>query len=212
MKRFGAGHDSVLVSGEYCSASYIRSLSDFSRAETLMPEYAFKALMRESENGFAPCKMQNGERAVLSALRKMSPDEISLYADDGRGLSQRIFAACKTACSLEELYALIKTKNITMARVRRAVLAAFLEISPELSKTKPPYIRILAANESGLQIAGGSKSEIPIVARHSEIMRLGERAREYYELSCRCSDLYGLFSKKIRACSREQTSPLIVVK
>ena len=51
--------------------------------------------------------------------------------------------AAKQFNSLEEIYNTVKTKRYTMARIRRIILSAFLNITADLQNTPVPYLRIL---------------------------------------------------------------------
>ena len=212
VKRKGSIHDSDNLSGEFVSASALRNSEDLISLKPFVAGYAFDVMTKLYEEGFAPVTMKNGERAILSSLRNMKKEELEKYIDDKRGLSDRIYNALKTSQSLEELYEKVKTKNVTMAKGRRSVLRAYLGISPEMSKEKPPYIKVLAANEKGLEILKNYNGDLPIITKHSDASSLSGFAKEVYETECRLSDLYALFSKKIRVCSLEQTNSIKIIR
>ncbi|MCM1545325.1 MAG: nucleotidyltransferase family protein [Ruminococcus sp.] len=212
VERIASAHDSIITSGDFASAAAIRSMDDFAKAKKYMPEYAFEKISKAVCNGFAVSDMSACERMILYALRMMPLDEMHNIINDESGIVQRIFNAAKTACSLDELLNLAKTKSITMARLRRCVMRLFLKIPDSISKKQPPYAKILAANQKGIELLSNPNIKIPIVTRHSEIMKLDEFSHEVYELQCRSTDLYMLMAKKIRACSVEQTSPVIINK
>lgn len=210
--RKGSAHDSESLLGEFASASALRNASDLISVKPFVTDYAFNLMNKLYAESYAPVTMKKGERAVLSALRNMSADELEKHFDDKRGLSNRVYNAVKASQGLEELYETVKTKNVTMAKVRRSILRAYLGISAGMSKEKPPYIKVLAANENGLCILKNYSGDIPVITKHSDASSLGGFAKEVYETECRCTDLYALFSKKIRACGMEQTSSLKVIK
>lgn len=212
VKRKGANHDEKSLKGDFVSAGAIRALGFSDEIKPYVSSYCFFKMKELYEKGLAPCKMEENERGILSSLRKMSLLEIQNYIPDKRGLSERIFSAVKTSVSLDELYEKTKTKNVTLAKVRRSILRAFLEIEADISFEKPPYIKVLASNEKGLEIIRNKKGDIPIVTKHSDIANLSPYAKKVYELECKCTDQYSLFSKKIRACSLEQTSSVNIVK
>ena len=212
VKRKGAMHDSDNISGELVSASALRNLAELKDIKPFVSSYELSALTDVYKEGYAPVIMKNGERAVLSALRNMSAEELSRFTVDKRGLSDRIYKAVRASCGLDELYEAVKTKNVTMAKVRRTVMRAYLGISPEISKEKPPYIKVLAANEKGLEILKNYKGDVPLITKYSDTSDLSAFAKEVYDLECRCTDLYALFSKKIRACGLEQTSSLKIIR
>lgn len=211
VKRKTSVHDDLTLAAGIVSAAAIRNADDFSKVKDFMPEYAYGLLFSKIASKAAPARAETGSRAVLSYLRRLKREEIERYVYDERGLSDRIFSAVKAAVSLDELYENVKTKNVTMAKVRRSIMRIYLGITPEISIQKPPYIRVLAANKKGLEIIKNAKTQLPIVTKHSQIAKLSDFAKEVYDIQCRSSDLYGMFTEKIRACSSEQTSPVIII-
>lgn len=212
VKRNGAAHDSEKSDGITASASYLRSLEDIRSMKPFMPSYAYEKLMEKVGEGKAPCTLKNGERVILSFLRRLSLDDIKQITGDNNGLSERIYEAVKTSCSLDELLFKVKTKAFTLARIRRTVIQLFLGIPFEKTKEIPPYIRVLAANRKGLEILKNASDKIPVVTRHSDILKLDEQAKEIYEISCRAADQYAFFSQKAGACLSEQTSPVKIFR
>lgn len=212
IKRKTAKHDDTSFDDYIVSAAALRGLDDFSKMKEYVPTYAYDKLSESIEIGFAPARLEYAERAVLSYLRTVSREKISECISDERGLCDRIFKFSKTAESLDELFSAVKTKNVTMAKVRRSILRLYLGINSDISVEKPPYIKVLAANKKGLEIIKNAKGNIPIVSKHSDFSKLSSFAKEVYMQECRATDLYALFSKKIRACCLEQTSPVNIFR
>ena len=212
VSRKGCVHDSLSTDGEFISASAIRNSDDISTVRNYIPEDEFLKIKKLFENEYAPCLTDNAERAIISALRLSSPAELSKYADNDRGLCERICSASKSCMNLTELYKTVKTKNITMAKIRRSVMRFYLDIEADISKKAPPYIKVLAANEKGLEVLKKSKGNLPVITKHSDAAKLDSFGKYVYEKECRCTDLYALFSKKIRACGLEQTSSAKIIK
>lgn len=212
VKRIGASHDSLEADEITASASLLRSFEDLTLLKAYMPEYAYEKLLQKAGEGKAPCTLKNGEKVILSFLRRLSLDDIKQLSGNNSGLSERIFDAVKTSCTLDELLFKVKTKAYTLARIRRTVMMLFLAIPNEMTKEIPPYIRVLAANEKGLEILRNASEKIPVVTRHSDIVKLDEKAKEIYEISQRAADQYAFFSEKTGACLSEQTSPIQIFR
>lgn len=212
VKRSGAAHDSNRSDGNIASASFLRSLEQLEGLKSFMPSYAYEKLSESFSQGKAPCLLKNGEKVILSYLRRLSLAEMKRITGENSGLSERIYEAVRTSCTLEELFFRAKTKAFTLARIRRTVLALFLQIPLTLTKETPPYIRVLAANGKGLEILKKASDKIPVVTKHSDIMKLDEKARQIYEISISAADQYAFFGKKTGACLSEQTSPINIIK
>ena len=151
VKRKGTLHDGEFSNGSFMSANAIRNLDNFSDAEKFMPAYSYGRIF-ENENDFID--KNSFEAALLFSLRRIKSEEMKKYVSDSSGLADRIFHASRTACSLDKLYETVKTKSLTMAKVRREIMNIFLEIPKETALSFPPYIRLLAAN-SGIVVAAG---------------------------------------------------------
>lgn len=194
--------------GHELSAKNIRELI-FNKGDisALVPQGCKKIIEDEISAGFAPCSLEYVERAVLSSLRLMTPEDIKKAPDISQGLENRIYRAVRQAGTVEELYSLIKTKRYTLAKLRRAVLCLYLGVSAGHARGLPPYIRVLAANERGREILNisGSKARLPILTRPSELNSLDERVRDTFNLECRAGDLFALCSPVVRQCGLEMT-------
>ena len=110
-------------------------------------------------------------------------------ADDS-GLASRLFAASKTATDLPSLLAAAQTKSVTAAKVRRAALHCFLNLEKEWQRTRPPFLRVLAANERGLELLRKASPTLPLITKHRETGALSEKAQAFYALQCRVTDVY----------------------
>ena len=168
-----------------------------------MPPDAFEELFSAKTLFFDPTAF---ETAALCALRTMTQAEMEQMIADESGLASRIFAASRSAACLEALYDAAKTKSITMAKVRRAVLHCFLKIDKNRQKQSPPYLRVLAVNARGLELLHTSAPRLPLVTKHKEMLALSGEAQAYYALQCRCSDLYTALCSPRGVPGLEQTA------
>ena len=193
--RLGAAHDdSAEGNALHASASYLRGmilagdtapLAPFLSAET-------EALLREDYASLALC-----ERGVLARLRSMEIADFSRLPDSGEGLDRRLYAAARTARSLEEVYALAKTKRYPLARIRRMVLWAFLGLTEDDRPATPPYLRVLGFSPKGREVLREmkKKAELPILTKPAHAQRLSPEGRRVFELEARCTELYDLCRK-----------------
>jgi len=212
VERKNTPHDEMRSSGVFASSLALREMNDFSKAQPYMPQYSYEKIFQAVKNGFTAVDSDVWERAILSSIRQMSAEEIEQLLGIKSGIARRLADARLSACSYDDLLGQAKTKCITMARLKRSVIRLFLKIPYDISFKQPPYIKVLAANEKGFEILKNACGPIPYVIRHSDIMKLGSYAKEVYDIQCRSTDLYMLMQKKARACSFEQTSPVISVK
>ena len=131
--RKGAGHDEDVIRDGIASASKIREMIENGESYRLLTPMEIDR----------PCRLSSIESAILYRLKTTTPEELRRIADVSEGLEYRIIEAAKQFNSLNEIYNAVKTKRYTMARIRRIVLAAFLNITQEMQNTPVPYLRIL---------------------------------------------------------------------
>lgn len=214
VKREGTGHDSGDVNGGFASASLIRTrVKNGGSFADLMPETAAEILLGEIESGRAPADMKRLERAVLAILRTSDPENIAAVPDISEGLENRIYSASRTAKSLEELYALAKTKRYSHARIRRAVTALLLGLQKSDCVGIPPYIRVLGFNAIGREKLRNMRStaKLPIVMRAADVKKLGERAQRISQIEERAADIFSLALPTPNPCGAEYTDEIAVV-
>lgn len=215
IKRTGASHDSVMRSENFASASEIRRLmlEENSEWERYVPQSVVDIYKREKENLTAPCCNSKLEFSILCCMRQLSAEEIALSPDVSEGIEYRIHDAALKASSLEELYSLAKTKRYSHARIRRIVLHAFMGFKASDYKDNPPYIHVLAMNDSGKEILkkAKDKTKLPIVTKASDFDELDDYGRHIFSLEDMCTDVYSLSSPVILPCGREKTSGIIVL-
>ena len=215
MKRIGAAHDSFDKNVQAASASLIRSLTAQNGAFAAhMPTAAAMILQTELEAGHAPASLTRMERAILAKLRAMEPSAFASLPDVSEGLENRLYAAVRTADSLETLYQSVKTKRYPLARIRRLVLSAFLGINRTHAAGLPPYVRILGMNTRGAEILHVSKmtTKRPIIANSSDILSLDNDARNVIELESQSTDVYSLFLPIPQPCGRDWTAGICKIR
>ena len=212
--RTGARHDGA-ASGGIASASEIRRLlheGQTERAMAFLPPEAAEVLRREMAQGRAPVTLANCERAVLAKLRALREEEFLPYDGGGEGLYRRVYRAVRAGTSLEEILALAKTKRYPMARLRRMLLAAWLEVPQPPEEV--PYLRLLGAGKDGRPLLRQmQRSGVPVLTKPADVGRLGPAARELFARECAWTDLYmlGMPSLRWSACGSDwKTTPILL--
>ncbi len=215
VRRSGAGHDSHQAGeGEIVSASYLRLAGLDRRAlETYTPSSCAKLLSEKQRQQEAPSLPERLELPVLSRLRSMSREDFSHLPDISEGLENRLYRAARQASSLEEFYALAKSKRYSHARLRRIAMSAFLGLTQKDGEGVPPYIRVLGFNEKGREILRQAKytARRPILLRPSQLRGLSPRANRIFSLECRATDLFCLSLPKLLPCGLDCTREIVRV-
>ncbi|MBQ9901673.1 MAG: nucleotidyltransferase family protein [Clostridia bacterium] len=213
IQREGAAHDSDEIAGDIASATAVRKMISEGRpdaARRYIPPTSFRELECLMKAGEAPADMKHCERAILSRLRSMTREQLSLLPDISEGLENRIFDCARSACSLESLYDAVKSKRYSHARIRRIILSAFLGIREEHSRGLH-YIRILGMNEKGKKLLSVANPQLPLISSYRQAMALPEEGRRQYLLECHADDLWGLMTPIIQPCGADMTAKLTVI-
>ena len=177
------------------SASRVRALlleGDWKGAFALLPPASREVLLRERERGRCPAGLGWAERGALYRLRTMTPADFAALPDCTEGLEHRLARAAGQAGSLEEFYALAKSKRYAHARIRRIALRAFLGVTS--IPVHVPYLRVLGASGRGLELLREMKARaaLPVVTKPAHGRALEGEAGALFTACRRWDDLWGL--------------------
>lgn len=206
--RTGGKHDS----DEGFSASRLRMLfSEGKEPWFLMPDAAADVLREETKQNRGPVLMCGLEQAMLSRLR--AAGDFSKLPDASEGLDNR-FKRFSGEPTIQMVQDGIKTKRYAMSRIRRMLMCACLGITAEDSKQLPPYIRVLAMNETGKVLLSRAKkiASLPIITKPAYAKKLEGRARELFYKEAAATDFYALGykdSESRRSGSEWRQSPYV---
>ncbi len=218
IRRMGAAHDADPAAGEHASASAIRRALAEGRQEAalaMMAPAMRELYIEESAAGRAPVFGTVCERSVLAKLRSMEEADFAALDEGREGLYRRLYAASRSAVSVEGLLEEVKTKRYAYARLRRMVLWAYLGLDPHTFPETPPYLHLLAANRTGRQLLAQMKTtaSLPVLTKPADVRRLGLEAQTLFELEARAVDLYALAYPDLSAAvggSAWRESPVMV--
>lgn len=200
VERYGAAHDSA-EDGEFISGSAIRKLIAAGK------DYSKYAPVTDAP----AAEISRLERAILATLRGLRPADLDRIADCAGGLGDRLFKAIRKGNSLSGIYFMAKTKRYTLARIRRALLCAFLGIDKDFSREKPAYIRVLGMNEHGKEILSNANTPLPIDTSLKALSETSPAARRQAEAEARITDLYSLAFAEPLPCGVDFTAKPIIV-
>lgn len=215
LPREGTGHHDG-PRGQFASASSLRRLWQEHGTEALapyVPEGALSLYSCASQEG-RRAQLSLGERCVLSGLRQklgaLQAGDLPL-PDCSEGIENRLAKAVSSACSLEELAFAVKSKRYTLARVRRLIFSAWLEVPPELYFQAPPYLRILGMGPRGAEILHRMKqtASLPFGPSLAQLGRTSPQAAAFAALESRAADQWSLFCPRLRPCGLDYTLPAV---
>lgn len=185
IKREGAQHDCEETSSNIASATHIRNL------------------IREGKDcsSFTNMKIEDFtdikklETVILYRLRTMTPDELSNLPDVSEGLHNRIADCANSSNSLEELFDKLKTKRYTLARLRRIVMYAVLNITKDDMKMKVSYIRVLGMNNNGAKLL--KNASLPLICKYpQDVKALSNKAQKQFSIDLKAGKVFSLCRKE----------------
>ena len=205
IQRIGSEHDSTITTQNFASASLIRQMIYENNTDyfNYIPQKNIPEIHQLSKL----------ETAFLYKLRTMSIEDFANLPDISEGLENRLYSAVKNACSIEEILQTVKTKRYTLARLRRILLHAFLNISRKDCDILPQYIKILGFTQNGKNILRIMRdtATLPVIMRYSDVKKLSPTAQYLYEIENRCDDIYALSSETPSKCGNNMTSNIIIL-
>ena len=169
IRREGVVHNDKTICGEFASATMLREMIVGQK------DYTPYTPMRLDH----VCQLNTIEPAILYKLKTMHKNELALLPDVAEGLENRIYEASVKYNSLKEILEAVKTKRYTMARLRRIVIHALLNITKEMQATPVPYLRILGIKEDKRELIG-SRTLPLIVDVKAGYDRLQHEAKEIF--------------------------------
>lgn len=162
--REGAAHDSTQPPSSYPSASYLRSLLTEGRVNDCrpwMPGPSFSVLKHAIQTGAAPVLCRTVDKAIVAHLRRLSAASLHTYCGGEDGLENRLAEAIRSNSSLHSICAAAQTRRYPLARIRRALLRAWLDLPVTLS-VEASYLRVLAIGPHGRKLLRQIKQTCPL--------------------------------------------------
>ena len=204
LPRTGAAHDGQPQDG-IASAGWLRT-QPVEAWQPYVPADAFE-LYRAAFTDGQVLDTDRWECAVLALLRTRTGEQLATLPDVSEGLDALLAEAIRTESTLEGIYAAVKSKRYTHARIRRLVLAAALGWTAEGADV--PYLRVLGATEHGRAALGRitDTSALPVSSSLAGLQRLGGDCAAAALREAALGDLYSLCLRHPGPCGREYTLP-----
>ena len=182
MKRVGTSYNDKVIDGNIASASAIRRAiirGEIKSIENAVPASAYLSYEKSYNNN----EFIYPDDVSLMLGYKLLEGSLYEYKDCNDELCSKIGNELSKYTSMTDFKSIIKSKNITEARISRVFCHILLNITDELytaseDKIYPniPYIFILGINENGANLLSKVKSNhaLPFFTSYIE-------ARDYYD-------------------------------
>ncbi len=200
VQRNTVSHDSAETSGVFASASLIRNrFFQQQEYQTYLPHFTAQLLSEANTADFLQLAS-----VILYQMRMMSASDLSVLPDMNSNLASR-FLKAKNACSLPEFLNSVKSRCFTMARIKRILLYALLDIQKKDFQQTIPYARVLAFNQKGTELLRliKEKSTIPVGTSLAKLRNCSPQAERFAQLQENAASLYGLAQKHVTSAEQE---------
>jgi predicted nucleotidyltransferase len=189
-------HSTKLVN-QFASATAIRNWikhQDFLSVRMALPQNCYRTLANETRYAF----QDDLYPLVRYALTVQSSESLDAIHEITEGLENRMTSSARQMLDMEEFLSAVKTRRFTMTRIKRALLNILLQITSEEVQQHdlmtPKIIRLLAADEKGLELLKliKEKSPLPIVTNLNKFETTDPLVKRQLDLTIQSSDLYSL--------------------
>lgn len=157
---------------------------DSSALESLLPT--------ENTEGEIHGGLKGLSQLVLGHLR------LSEARDTGNGIRNAIKQAAEKAEDYESFINVLPTKNYTLARLRREIIAMLFDVTESEKNVTPEYTVLLGASEKGLKYLSEKKKEItlPVLTKKADAKLLSDEGKKQLAKAELADSIYALGLKK----------------
>lgn len=193
--RAGSAHDSEIPADGLPSASYLRKLltqGGLEECRPLMPQASFGVLSRAIAAGEAPVTRHAVDQAILAQLRRLTPADLARYCGND-GLENRLWTAIRDNTDFNAICAAAQTRRYPLARVRRALMRAWLDLPTSVPPTAD-YVRVLAVGARGRDVLRRMKDTcaLPVIVKPVTERTLPDAIQPALARDALADDLYAL--------------------
>lgn len=195
--RKGQGYHSQQTGETYSSASAIRSIlenescADLSSVNASMPLTVYDLLVNHIDiNG--PVTADDFSLLLKYKLMEETADTLTQYWDMTEELAARIYRCLNQYTTYNEFAQLLKTKDITLTRMNRALLHVVLGLTKDAVPTTAEYARILGfAKGTPVLKEIKNKAKIPIITKAADAEKmLSKDILVHWEQDIKAANLY----------------------
>ena len=116
--------------------------------------------------------------------------------DVTEGLENRILKASFKDVSFEELADAVSSKRYTVARIKRILCSVLLNITKDMAKKNPSYIRVLGFNQTGQKMLSviGETARLPVITKAADYEKACDD--DIFKTDILSGDVYALLRNK----------------
>ena len=195
VKREYSSHDGAVSSKNISSSSYIRNISFEGNAHDAL-QY-----MPDKSEYYLEAKRQIDMNAYFSFLCgsviSRTPESLSELSENGGGFEYALYREVMAAIDYPSLFDSLRSKHLTDAKIRRALLFTALGVTKKSLDELPAFTEVLALNETGKRILSSVRKtcEISILSNPGNISKASEKAKKQYDFQRKSELIFNKFIK-----------------
>ena len=216
VKRTGAAHNTAAENGSFTSASHLRACvrkGNWQEILPFLPETSFEILQNANICGHCYTNSSIFDRILLSKLRTLSREDFAALPFISEGLENRLYEAVRTQTSVDDILETVKTKRYPLARLRRILVAAYLDLTAEEMPLFPSYIRVLGIGARGTEVLkeAAKSARLPLFtdAKQPPTDAFSEKT---FNFECKASDLYNSLLSSPLPCGEEFKRGMLLLR
>lgn len=213
IKRAFVSHDGKEETNNFASASNIREkIYNNQPYLNFVPENIREDIKEKTLNN-EYCNCEEFYKACYRKLLNTSSSTLSENPYIGEGLEHKFLKELNNSTCYHSLLENVKSKRYAYSRLKRIMLANYLEITKESINSPLSYVRILAFNDKGRELIKSmkEKSTLPIITKPAHIKNCSQKVISDFEKENRFTNLsFSFYNKPFENNLDYKTSPLFV--
>lgn len=182
--------------GDFPSASAIRTAINqgkLAEVKNSIPPFTYNLLENFNTRGTSLGDL------CLFKLKDISGYELENYYDYNGGLHNRLKLAASESVTYEEFLEKAKSKNVTLARIKRLALYSLFDITKAMYFDicqLPSYVHILALNKTRKDLLKATHASCPnTLNRYSDIDKVDKRLRPYIKMDFKAQGVLNIINR-----------------
>lgn len=193
IERFMANHNEDVPTGNFCSASYIRSNIDSDVSAYTPADFSI----------LSPVFAESFTKAIKYAVISKGAEYIKDVCEVREGLENKIYENAFKDGSLDDFILSVKSKRYTYSSISRMLFNILLDIRKDNIKSEPEFIRILGLKKEKSNYLKMISPQLPIITK------CADAPYELMKQDFKATDFYNLFTNK-NGKADLTTSPIIL--
>jgi predicted nucleotidyltransferase len=185
---------------------------NFTAAAYDMPDHAF-AMLRDALRSYGAAAISRLDDVLFYLLSTKDLKYIKSISGMNDGLAERFVKLAPFFDNSADLFAAVKTKRHSYARLKRAALSLLLGITAQerARHAAPLYLRVLGFRDANVLKHLMNHAALPVVVNISKVDNLSAEARHMLDMELHSTNVYNLCREKKKDVIDEEYRQKVIV-